>query len=103
MASRKPIDWHYSINMSTNSVISALKNALQNIGYPKNVMLHSDRDSQFTSVEFHKFFALCKLTHLLSGKGCPYDYAVIESFHSSLKKNSFIALIFTLLSTQTFA
>lgn len=86
LASRKPVGWHYSKDMTTNSVLFALKNALKNTGYPKGVMIHSDRGSQFTSHDFRKFLNLMSLTQSLSGKGCPYDNAVIESFHASLKK-----------------
>lgn len=86
LASRKPVGWHFSKNMKTDSILAALKDALKNTGFPKEVIIHSDRGSQFTSNEFRSFLTLMGLKQSLSAKGCPYDNAVIESFHSSLKK-----------------
>ena len=86
LASRKPVGWHFSKDMKTASVLTALKNALNNTGFPKEVIVHSDRGAQFTSNEFRSFLTLMELKQSLSAKGCPYDNAVIESFHSSLKK-----------------
>lgn len=86
LASKKPVGWHYSKDMKTSSVLIALKNALRGKGFPTGVIIHSDRGSQYTSKEFRGFLTLMKLTQSLSQKGCPYDNAVIESFHASLKK-----------------
>lgn len=86
LATRKPVGWHYSKDMTTESVIKALKNALINTGHPTGVIIHSDRGSQFTSHDFKKFLNKRELLQSFSAKGCPYDNAVIESFHSSLKK-----------------
>jgi len=86
LASRRPIGWYLSKNLKTESVIKALKIALVRRRYPKGVMIHSDRGCQFTSKEFRKFLSDNELIQSLSHKGCPYDNAVIESFHSALKK-----------------
>ena len=86
LASKKPIGWHFSKNMTADSTVAALKKALVNQQFPKNVIIHSDRGSQFTSKEFMDFAKLMNIKQSFSAKGCPYDNAVIESFHSSLKK-----------------
>jgi transposase InsO family protein len=86
LASRKPIGWHFSKSMNTDAAINALKKALVNQNFPKNVIIHSDRGSQFTSYAFRNFTKLMNLRQSFSNKGCPYDNAVIESFHSLLKK-----------------
>ena len=86
LASKKPIGWNFSRNMTADCAISALKKALVSQQFPKNVIIHSDRGSQFTSKEFMDFTKLMNLRQSFSAKGCPYDNAVIESFHSSIKK-----------------
>lgn len=86
LASRKPIGWYFSEEMTANTALTAVKYALQNRNFPKNVIIHSDRGSQYTSKEFRDFVALHEMKQSFSKKGCPYDNAVIESFHSSLKK-----------------
>lgn len=65
--------------------INTLRKALENSGNPKNVILHSDRGSQFTSKEFIEF---CKEHHVLqsmSRPGCPYDNAPMERYFNTLK------------------
>ena len=86
LATRKPIGWHFSKRMTSKTAIQAVKNALIAQNYPQDVILHSDRGSQYTSKKFRDFIKLMNLKQSFSNKGCPYDNAVIESFHSSLKK-----------------
>lgn len=45
--SRKLIGWSLSERMTSKLVIDALKTALWSRGMPKNVILHSDRGSQY--------------------------------------------------------
>lgn len=86
LASRKPVGWHFSKIMTAESALNALKTAMADQGFPKGIILHSDRGSQFTSQLYMDFAKLVGITQSFSQKGCPYDNAVIESFHSSLKK-----------------
>ena len=86
LADRKPVGWHFSERMTADTAILALKDALRKQNHPKNVMIHSDRGAQYTSYAFRSFLSAMQLTQSFSHKGCPYDNAVIESFHSSLKK-----------------
>lgn len=65
--------------MINDLVIKALKNAYYS-QYPdkhKKLIFHSDLVSQYTSND---------LNDICSKKGCPYDNACIESFHSCIKK-----------------
>lgn len=48
-------------------------------------MFHSDRGSQFTSKVFRKLLDELDVVQSFSGKGCPYDNAVAESFFKFLK------------------
>ena len=62
---------------------------LNQIDLPKDVLLHSDQGSVYTSAEYYN---LCKekgIIHSMSRKGTPADNVPIESFHSSLKCEAF--------------
>ena len=67
-------------------VISALTEAWKNQGYPSNVILHSDRGTQYTSSEYIAAAEKMSFRLSYSKKGCPFDHAPMESFHSVLKK-----------------
>lgn len=65
--------------------ISTLKIALENNPTHKNLILHSDQGSQFTSKEFTDFCTAEKIVQSMSKAGCPYDNAPMESFYGTLK------------------
>ena len=52
----------------------------------KDAIFHSDRGSQYTSNKFEKVLSDNIIKHFYSKKGCPYDNAPMEAFHSILKK-----------------
>ena len=72
--------------MDRSLFISALTNSWQNQNYPNNVILHSDRGSQYTSSEYIAAAERMGFRLSYSKKGCPFDNAPMESFHSVLKK-----------------
>lgn len=80
------IGWKYAVRMTTNLVQRALQDAITRQGNPKDVIVHSDRGSQYTSEQYRSFAAKHNLRLSYSRKGNPYDNAVIESFHATLKK-----------------
>lgn len=49
VCTRKIVGYSYGRKMDRSLVISALTNSWQNQNYPNNVILHSDRGSQYTS------------------------------------------------------
>ena len=62
---------------------------LNQIDLPKDVLLHSDQGSVYTSAEYYN---LCKekgIIRSMSRKGTSADNSPIESFHSSLKCEAF--------------
>ena len=70
--------------MNNDLVVKALKNAYYNQN--PNKIFHTDLGSKYTSNALKE---LCKEFNIIksfSKKGCPYDNACIESFHSSIKK-----------------
>lgn len=84
--SRKIIGWAYDTNMTAELAIKAVQNACLNVNNTEGIILQSDLGTQYTSDAFEKYLATKKIRHSFSRKGCPYDNACIESFHSVLKK-----------------
>lgn len=84
--SRKIIGYSFSRSMDTYVIIAALENAYKTQHPTGPVIFHSDLGTQYTSVEFTKRLSEYNITPSYSMKGCPYDNACIESFHSILKK-----------------
>lgn len=65
----------YGKRMMSELTITALQNACRNQGYPKNVILHSDKGSQYTSALYIQKVSLLNINLSFSAKGCPYDNA----------------------------
>lgn len=86
VCTRKIVGYHYSRKMDKALVISALNNAYNNQGYPQNVIIHSDRGSQYTSTDYIQTASRLNMQLSYSKKGCPFDNAPMEAFHALLKK-----------------
>ncbi|PAD94348.1 IS3 family transposase, partial [Terribacillus saccharophilus] len=56
---------------------------------PENCVLHSDQGSVYTSFEYQEAIKAKGITMSMSRKGTPADNASIESFHSTLKSETF--------------
>ena len=52
---------------------------------PKNLILHSDQGSQFTSLQFVLYCKEHFITQSMSAAGCPYDNAPIERYYNTFK------------------
>lgn len=83
---RKIIGYSFSKKMDSSVAIAALKNAYDLQQPDGTVIFHSDLGVQYTSEEFTNKLNEYKIESSNSRKGCPYDNACIESFHSILKK-----------------
>lgn len=79
----------YSIDkrMKTGLAVNALQNALKQRGYPKNVVVHSDRGSQFRSRKYRRVLAAQGLKQSMGRVGAAGDNAAMESFFALLQKN----------------
>lgn len=86
VCTRKIVGYSYGRKMDKKLVITALEAACQNQQFPKSVILHSDRGSQYTSNDYREIANHLGMTLSYSKKGCPFDNAPMESFHASLKK-----------------
>jgi len=83
--SRKLIGWSLSERMTTKLVVDALMMALWNRKMPKQVIVHSDRGSQYCAFEYQKLLRENKLICSMSKLGCCYDNAAMESWNHSFK------------------
>jgi len=86
LCTKRIVGFKYAKKMTANVAIAAVVNALHNQGYPEGVILHSDQGCQYTSEAFAEIIRKYGLIHSFSKRGCPYDNAVMESFHATLKK-----------------
>jgi transposase InsO family protein len=86
MCSRKAAGWSYGRSMTAQLALDALLAAHRNQGHPKDVLLHSDQGSQYTSeLVTHTATRLgMRLSH--SPKGSPIDNSPMEAFNAILKK-----------------
>lgn len=62
-----------------------LRMALWRRKFPKNIIVHSDRGSQYASCAFRELLAKNELIRSMSRKGNCWDNACAESFFHSLK------------------
>lgn len=83
--SRAIIGWSMNKRMTQQLVCDALTMALFRRGFPKDVIVHSDRGSQYCSKKYQALLQLNKLVCSMSRKGCCYDNAAMESFFHTLK------------------
>ena len=86
LCTKRIVGFKYAKKMTANVAIAAVVNALHSQGYPRGVILHSDQGCQYTSEAFAEIVNQYGLIHSFSKRGCPYDNAVMESFHATLKK-----------------
>lgn len=83
--SRKVIGWSMSERMTRSLVCDALTMALWRRGFPKGVIVHTDRGSQYSSDAYQQLLRRHELLCSMSAKGCCYDNACAESFFHTLK------------------
>ncbi len=86
--SKKIIGYHFSKQMTTHIIVKALKNAYVSQKPKDEIILYIDLESQYTSQEFKDLTLDLTIIQSFSRKGCPYDNACIESFHTTLKKEA---------------
>jgi transposase InsO family protein len=85
LATRKVVGWAMRDHMRTELTLGALIMAAQRQRPSSSLIHHSDRGSQYASEAYSRQLALMKATPSMSGTGCCYDNAPMESFFHSLK------------------
>ncbi|EHY2067033.1 IS3 family transposase [Escherichia coli] len=83
--SRAVIGWSMSPRMTAQLACDALQMALWRRKRPRNVIVHSDRGSQYCSADYQALLKRHNLRGSMSAKGCCYDNACVESFFHLLK------------------
>jgi putative transposase len=85
--SRMIVGWQLAAHMRTNLVLDALRMALHRRGPGADVELihHSDRGSQYTSIDYTQTLADHQLLASVGSVGDAYDNALAESFVDSFK------------------
>jgi transposase InsO family protein len=83
--SRKIVGWSLSQTMETSLVKEALVRAQKERRPPPGLLHHSDRGSQYASSAFRALLHSWQIEPSMSGSGCCYDNAAMESFWSTLK------------------
>lgn len=84
--SRKVIAYKLSDKINTQLAIDTVNLAVADKGKSQGVIFHTDHGSQFTSAEFRRHLDKLNMVQSFSGKGHPYDNAVMECFFKYLKK-----------------
>lgn len=83
--SRRVIGWAMDKRMTAELVCNALQMAIRQRKRPPNVIVHSDRGSQYCSQAYRDLLEKHRLIGSMSAKGNCYDNACAESFFHSLK------------------
>ena len=85
--SRKVVGWQLASNMRTTLVLDALKMALgqRKPGADVALVHHSDRGSQYTSIDYSQTLADHQVLQSVGSVGDAYDNALAESFVDSFK------------------
>lgn len=83
--SRAIIGWSMSTSLKKELACDALTMALFRRKFPRNVIVHSDRGSQYCSLEYRKMLNNHGLVGSMSRKGNCWDNSPSESFFHTLK------------------
>ncbi|HHP0302313.1 IS3 family transposase [Acinetobacter baumannii] len=83
--SRKIVGYSLSHRMTADLVCTALQVAIHTRQPPKGLIMHTDRGSQYCSVQYQDLLSQYGLHCSMSHKGLCYDNAVMERFFLNLK------------------
>lgn len=83
--SRQIVGWSLNSRMSRKLVMDALRMAIWRRQPAPGLLFHSDRGSQYCSVDFQKMLKANSMVSSMSRKGNCWDNSVAESFFGSLK------------------
>jgi putative transposase len=84
--SRKIVGWSMAHNLKTDLVLDALNMAIYTRRPQPGLVHHSDRGSQYTSVEFGSRLKEAGLLPSMGSVADAYDNSMAESFVSTLKR-----------------
>jgi len=85
LCSRKIVGYAMGERMSRNLVMESLLRAVEATQPPAGLVNHSDRGSQYCSLEYRRLLDRFGMKASMSGTGNCYDNAPMESFWATLK------------------
>ena len=85
LCSRRIVGWATGRTMTAQLVLDALQQAIDLRAPSPGLIVHSDRGSQFASLEYQQRLARHGFRQSMSGRGNCYDNAPMESFFRSYK------------------
>ena len=83
--SRRVVGWAVSDRLKKDLALRALHMALATRYTPSGLIHHSDRGSQYCSIDYQAVLRKHGLLISMSGKGNCYDNAVVETFFKTIK------------------
>ncbi len=83
--SRRIVGWALAHNQETTLVIAAVQMAIGRRQPPLGLLHHSDRGSQYASLQYQAVLQANHFTVSMSGTGNCFDNAAMESFFGTLK------------------
>jgi putative transposase len=82
---RRVVGWAVSDRLHRNLALAALRKALLTRRPPAGLIHHSDRGSQYCSIDYQAELRRHGVRISMSGKGNCYDNAMVETFFKTLK------------------
>ena len=83
--SRRVIGWATSDRLKRSLAIDALRRAIKNRNPAPGLLHHSDRGSQYCSVDYQAELRKHGILISMSGKGNCYDNSMVETFFKTIK------------------
>lgn len=84
--SRRVVGWAMAAHMRAELVLAALQMAYAQRGAPQDLIYHSDRGSQYTSIMVQGWLREHGIQASMGSTGDCFDNAVAESFYATLKR-----------------
>lgn len=91
---RRIVHWQVSPRMTAQLVIDALNRARRRRLLERGALIHTDRGSQYASVEYRRLLYINSFRQSMSATGNCYDNAQAESFFSRFKAELVVGGIF---------
>lgn len=85
--SRRVVGWAVGDRLHRRLALAALSKAITMRQPPEGLIHHSDRGSQYCSIDYQAELRRHGITMSMSGKGNCYDNAMVETFFKTLKSD----------------
>ena len=84
--SRRVIGWSMGVEATSDLTVNAFKMAAANRVLSSDLVVHSDRGTQYSAMNYRRLLEAEGVTQSFSRSGDCWDNAVVESFFSTLKR-----------------